>query len=205
MKSFLLCTAFLAVTLSATAQTSSVTLLTFAGFTFADKFESYYGYGRIEDAFQWGAGLEFGIQPGAAMELIYLRSDPEAYYDESFTTTRRGKIGLNYIMLGATRYAPLNETVSAFGTFDMGVGFTSNIEETLASNNVTKFAIGGRLGLKVAPNDKISIRIHAQILSPVQWIGGGVYLGTGGSGAGVSTGSTIWQFNVGGSVNYRIK
>ena len=83
MKSFLLCTAFLAVTLSAAAQTSSVTLLTFAGYTFADKFQTYYGYGKIQDAFQWGAGLEFGIQPGAAMELIYLRSDPEAYYDES--------------------------------------------------------------------------------------------------------------------------
>ncbi|MBK8831752.1 MAG: outer membrane beta-barrel protein [Saprospiraceae bacterium] len=205
MKSFLLCTAFLAVTLSAAAQTSSVTLLTFAGYTFADKFQTYYGYGKIQDAFQWGAGLEFGIQPGAAMELIYLRSDPEAYYDESFSQQLSGKIGINYIMLGATRYAPVNETVSAFGTFDMGVGFTSNIAETLYSSNVTKFAIGGRLGLKVAPNDKVSLRIHAQILSPVQWIGGGAYFGTGGSGASVSTGSTIWQFNLGGSLNYRIK
>ena len=121
------------------------------------------------------------------MELIYLRSDPEAYYDESFSQQLSGKIGINYIMLGATRYAPVNETVSAFGTFDMGVGFTSNIAETLYSSNVTKFAIGGRLGLKVAPNDKVSLRIHAQILSPVQWIGGGAYFGTGGSGASVST------------------
>ena len=69
MKSFLLCTAFLAVTLSAAAQTSSVTLLTFAGYTFADKFQTYYGYGKIQDAFQWGAGLEFAILPGAAMRF----------------------------------------------------------------------------------------------------------------------------------------
>lgn len=205
MKSFLLCTAFLAVTLSAAAQTSSVTLLTFAGYTFADKFETYYGYGKIQDAFQWGAGLEFGIQPGAAMELIYLRSDPEAYYDESYSSQLNGKMGINYIMLGATRYAPINDVISGFFTFDMGAAFTSNIDETLYSNNVTKFAIGGRMGLKVASNDKISLRVHAQILSPIQWIGGGVYFGTGGSGAGVSTGSTIWQFNLGGSVNYRIK
>lgn len=205
MKSFLLCTAFLAVTLSAAAQTSSVTLLTFAGYTFADKFETYYGYGKIEDAFQWGAGLEFGIQPGAAMELIYLRSDPAAYYDENFNQQRTGTIGINYIMLGATGYSPINDVVSGFGTFDMGAAFTSNIDESLYSNNVTKFAIGGRVGLKVAPNDKISLRIHAQILSPIQWIGGGFYFGTGGTGAGVSTGSTIWQFNLGGSVNYRIK
>ncbi|MBK9105361.1 MAG: porin family protein [Saprospiraceae bacterium] len=205
MKSFLLCSAFLAVTLTATAQTSSVTLLTFAGYTFADKFETYYGYGKIQNAFQWGAGLEFGIQPGAAMELIYLRSDADAYYDSYYDKRIEGKVGLNYILLGATRYAPINDVVSGFGTFDMGVGFTSNIDESLSSSNVTKFAIGGRLGLRIAPNDKISLRVHAQILSPVQWIGGGVYFGTGGSGAGVSTGSTIWQFQFGGSVNYRIK
>jgi hypothetical protein len=30
-------------------------------------------------------------------------------------------------------------------------------------------------------------------------------VGTGGSGAGVSTGSTIYQFNLGGSLNYRLK
>lgn len=205
MKSFLLCSAFLAVTLTATAQTSSVTLLTFAGYTFADKFETYYGYGKIQNAFQWGAGLEFGIQPGAAMELIYLRSDADAYYDSYYDKRIEGKVGLNYILLGATRYAPINDVVSGFGTFDMGAGFTSNIDESLSSSNVTKFAIGGRLGLRIAPNDKISLRVHAQILSPVQWIGGGVYFGTGGSGAGVSTGSTIWQFQFGGSVNYRIK
>lgn len=205
MKSLLLCIAFLAVTLTSVAQTSSVTLLTFAGYTFADKFETYYGYGKIQNAFQWGAGLEFGIQPGAAMELIYLRSDADAYYDSYYDKRIEGKVGLNYILLGATRYAPINDVVSAFGTFDMGAGFTSNIDESLSSSNVTKFAIGGRLGLRIAPNDKISLRVHAQILSPVQWIGGGVYFGTGGSGAGVSTGSTIWQFQFGGSVNYRIK
>ena len=163
MKSLLLCIAFLAVTLTSVAQTSSVTLLTFAGYTFADKFETYYGYGKIQNAFQWGAGLEFGIQPGAAMELIYLRSDADAYYDSYYDKRIEGKVGLNYILLGATRYAPINDVVSAFGTFDMGAGFTSNIDESLSSSNVTKFAIGGRLGLRIAPNDKISLRVHAQI------------------------------------------
>lgn len=204
MKSLLLCTAFCALLFSAKAQTS-VTLLTFEGFTFADKFETYYGYGKIQDAFQWGAGLEFGIQPDAAMELIYLRSDVEAYYDSYYDQRLEGTIGLNYIMLGFTGYQPFNDVVSGFGTFDMGAGFTSNIEETLNASNVTKFAIGGRMGVRIAPNDKFSIRLHAQILSPVQWIGGGVYFGTGGTGAGVTTGSTIWQFQLGGSVNYRIK
>lgn len=205
MKSLLLCAAFCAVMITAQAQQASVTLLTFEGFTFADKFETYYGYGKIQDAFQWGAGLEFGIQPDAAMELIYLRSDVDVYYDSYYNQRVEGQVGLNYIMLGATGYRPFNDVVSGFGTADMGVSFTSNAEEALNSDNVTKFAIGGRMGVRIAPSDKLSIRLHAQILSPVQWIGGGVYIGSGGSGAGVSTGSTIWQFQFGGSVNYRIR
>lgn len=108
-------------------------------------------------------------------------------------------------MLGATGYRPFNDVVSGFGTIDMGAGFTSNVEESLNSSNVTKFAIGGRLGVRIAPGDKLSLRLHAQILSPIQWISGGLYFGTGGSGNSVTAGSTIWQFQPGGSVNYRIR
>jgi hypothetical protein len=203
MKSILLTAVLCAAMFSVKAQ--SITLLTFESFTFADKFQTEYGYGQIGDAFQWGAGLEFEIQPGQAVELIYQRMDAESYYDGSFSSTNRGNIGINYVLLGFTGYQPMNDVVSAFGTFDMGVGFTSNVDESLASSNVSKFALGGRLGVRIAPNDKFSIRLHAQLLSPVQWFGGGFYFGTGGSGAGVSTGSTIYQFNLGGSVNYRLK
>lgn len=199
----------LALTLLASVYTAQgqgdITLLTFGNWTFADKFETYYGYGKIQDAVQWGGGFEFEIQPGQAVELIYLRSDHDAYYDAGLTQRLDGQIGINYILLGATGYKPFNDKVSGFGTFDMGAAFTSNIEETLNTNNVTKFALGGRLGVKIAPSDKVSVRLHAQLLSPVQWFGGGFYFGTGGSGASVTTGSTIFQFSLGGSINFKIR
>ena len=205
MKSFLSIVAFLAIISGVKAQ-GGITLLTFESFTFADKFDTEYGYGKIGDGFQWGAGLEFEIQPTSAIELIYQRMDATAFYEGYLGEDFTGDIGINYVLLGATGYQPFNDVVSGFGTLDMGVGFTSNLDETLASENVTKFAIGGRLGVRVAPvNSKLSLRLHAQILSPVQWFGGGFYFGTGGSGAGVTTGSTIWQFNLGGSVNYRFR
>ena len=204
MKSFLSIIVFLAIITGVKAQ-GGITLLTFESFTFADKFDTEYGYGKIGDGFQWGVGLEFEVQPTAAIELIYQRMDATAYY-QGLGSDYTGQMGMNYVLLGATGYQPFNDVVSGFGTVDMGVGFTSNLEESLVSENVTKFAIGGRIGVRVAPvNSKLSLRLHAQILSPVQWFGGGFYFGTGGSGAGVSTGSTIWQFNLGGSVNYRFR
>ncbi len=204
MKSFILSLTFVVVAIGASAQ-ESVTLLTFGGYTFADRFQTYYGSGRINSGFQWGGGLEFEVRPNTAVELIYLRMDPEVYYDAAINDRLAGNVGLNYIMLGGTQYSPINDVVSGFGSFDMGVAFTSNIDPSLLSSNVTKFALGGRLGLRIAPSDKLSLRIHAQLLSPVQWFGGGFYFGSGGGGTSVSTGSTIFQFNLGGSVNYRLR
>jgi len=182
----------------------TITLMTFESYTFADKFNTQFGTGKIQDGFQWGGGLEFGLSDVAAVELIYQRLDTDASYDAGVSTRLSGQVGINYIMLGGTRYAPLNDRIAGFGTLNMGVGWMET-SETLESGTPTKFSIGGRLGLRIMASEKVSLRIHTQLFSPVQWAGGGLYFGTGGAGAGVSTGSTIWQFNLGGSVNFRLK
>lgn len=185
----------------------TITLLTFESYTFPDKFETEYGYGKVEDGFQWGGGLEFGFNETSALELIYQNLKTDAYYDGYFsgsTSRLNGTVSINYLLLGGTRYAPINDKLSGFGTLDMGVGWF-DASTSLESQTVTKFSIGGRLGLRMMASDKISLRLHTQLLSPVQWAGGGFYFGTGGGGAGVSTGSTIYQFNLGGSVNIRLK
>ncbi len=181
----------------------TVTLLTFESYTFADKFDTEYGNGKLQDGFQWGGGLEVGITETSAVELIYQQLKTDAYY-QGFDGRYDGSVVISYIMLGGTKYLPFNEMVSGFGTIDAGVG-VFNPSESLDTGTITKFSLGGRLGLRFIASEKVSLRIHAQLLSPVQWAGGGFYFGTGGSGAGVSTGSTIYQFNLGGSLNFRLK
>lgn len=181
----------------------TVTLLTFGSYTFADKFSTQFGNGRIEDGFQWGGGFEFGLSDESAVELIYQNINTGVSYQGS-NGRFDGTVGINYMMLGGTRYALLNDKVAGFGTLDLGVAWT-NPDESLESESVTKFAWGGRLGVRIQANEKVSLRLHVQLLSPVQWAGGGFYFGTGGSGAGVSTGSTIYQFNLGGSINFKLR
>ncbi len=194
----------LSLTLTAVSYAQpTVTLLTFESYTFADKFETQYGNGKIQDGFQWGGGLEIGLSNTSAVELIYQQLNTDAYY-QGFDGRYDGTVNISYIMLGGTKYLPLNEMISGFGSFDAGVGIF-NPSESLDSGTITKFSLGGRIGLRVMASEKVSLRIHAQLLSPVQWAGGGFYFGTGGSGAGVSTGSTVYQFNLGGSLNYRLK
>ena len=185
----------------------TITLMTFQSYTFADKFNTPNGQGRIEDGFQWGGGLEFGLDETVAVELIYQNLKTTAYYDgfsSNGTIRLSGDVGVNYAMLGFTKYALFSEKVAGFGTLDLGVGWM-NTSETLESGTPTKFSWGGRLGLRFMASEKGSLRIHTQLFSPVQWAGAGFYFGTGGAGTGVSTGSTIYQFNLGGSLNYRLK
>ena len=201
-KTLLILFAILSVSI---AKAQEVTLLTFESYTFADKLQWEWGDGKVYDGFQWGAGLEFGLSEENAIELIYqnLATDIELTDYTIGGQRRRGEATFNYIFIGGTRYMPVNETVSGFGTIDVGMVIASPKESQY--DNVTKFTWAGRLGVRVKANDRLSMRVHAQITNPVQAFGGGLYFGTGGAGAGVSTYSTIWQFNLGGSVNIRLK
>ncbi len=188
---------------SVSAQQGAVRLLTFGGYTFADKVDFSNGYGKISDGFQWGAGVEIGISPVNAFELIYQRMDAEGMVVPFFGDREEADLGITYVMIGGTRYVPVSDLIRGFASFDAGLAvFTP---KDLDRSNVTKFAWGLRAGMEVSPGDLASLRIHAQLMSPVQAVGGGFYLGTGGSGAGVSTYSTIYQFNLGGSLIFRLK
>jgi opacity protein-like surface antigen len=189
----------------AMAQQGSVTLLTFAGYTFDDKLDFARGYGKIAGDFQWGAGLEFGLGPDNAVELIYQLHSTQGELVSFFNgLEERGDLDIHYVLVGGTRYFPINETISGFGSFDAGLGILAPGDDADVSNS-TKFAWGLRAGLRIAPANAVSFRLHAQLLSPVQGAGGGFYFGTGGSGVGVSTYSTIYQFNLGGSLNFRLR
>lgn len=195
MKKAFLLTFLLAVTGSVAWAQPTITLLTFESYTFSDKFETDDGIdGKLEDGFQWGGGLEFGLNETMAVELIYQRLDTEIS-----ALGQKGDVSINYIMLGGTRYMPLNEKVSGFGSVDLGVGFVDFKEGDL--ENAEKFSWGARLGVRIAASEKVSLRLHGQLMSAVQAMGIGV--GTGGvSAAGFST---IYQFNLGGSLNFRLK
>ena len=179
------------------AQPSSITLLTFESYTFADKFDTQYGSAKVLDGFQWGAGLEFGLSEENAIELIYQHLDTDAYY-QGVNRRYDGSIGVNYILVGGTRYMPVNEKISGFGTLDLGVGWF-NPSSSLESEGSTKFSIGGRLGVPIATSEKVSLRLRTINLTITMVRRRILFRHTGGSGAGVSTGSTIWQFNLGGS------
>jgi len=191
-----------------------IKLNAYGAYTFDDKFDTYYSSnqyieGKIKGGFQWGAGLEFALHEDYGLELLYYRQDTDLpiLYDYGIGSGNRTvDLGINYIMAGGVRYANIpNEKIQPYGGLLLGmVIFENKDPQGDEEDSYTKFAWGLRLGVNIWATEKVALKLQAQLLSAVQAAGGGLYLGTGGAGAGVSTYSTIYQFGLGGGLSFKI-
>ncbi len=187
------------------AKAQDISLLTFQSYTFQDRIRWEWGDGLIQDGFQWGGGLEIGLTDQEAIEIIYQNLKTNILlndYSGIVAETVIEEATFHYILVGGTHYEPFTDVLSGFGSLDAGLTIASPTDPDYS--NVTKFTWAGRLGLRIMPSDRLSFRIHGQLTSPVQAFGGGLYFGTGGSGVSTSTFSTIWQFNIGSSINIKL-
>lgn len=190
---------------------------TYAGYIFKDKVDSYYSSssyfnGQIQDGFRWGAGLEYHIPNRGAVEIQYLRQDtssPTYYLDnglfgpvERFTDF---DVAINWVMLNGTRYFAVNEIVEPFAGAGIGMGiFNVANPDNGNENSATKFAWNLRGGSNFWLADNIAFRVQASLYSATQAIGGGLYFGTGGAGAGLTSYSTLYQFGFEGGLVFRL-
>lgn len=189
----------------ATTAQRTIRLNAFGGWTFQDKFDlsgAYGGYtynnAGIGDGAHFGGGLEFELRPNKCVELFYQNQSAEGFLDYGlgrFTTD----VSVNYAMLGGLGYAPFSDVVHGYGGLNIGAAWFNT-----DYGNSTKFAWGGKLGLKINASEKVGIKLGAQLLSPVQGAGGGIYFGTGGASAGVSTYSTMYQFGFTGGLCFTL-
>ena len=173
----------------------------FGGYTFQDKVDFNSGYGIIQDGAHWGGSVEIGVKDYMFAEVLYQRMDTQAEVYGS-SGYGEGRLGLNYIMIGALKYTMPGAPVSPYGGLAGGIGI---FEGKDLSRNSTKFAFGLKAGVLFNISDILGIRVQGQMLTPVQGAGGGFYFGTGGTGAAVSTNSSIYQFGVTAGVQYKLE
>lgn len=180
-------------------------------YAFDDKVDSYYSTtnyfeGTIKGGFEYGGGLEFILRPAYGIELSYLRLDSKApitFWDNGIGGAKSTEFDLasNYLMIGGNRYLLVNPKVEPYFGLQAGMGiFHIENPENGESGSTTKFAWGIKAGLNIWLSDKIGLKMQAGLLSAVQSVGGGLYFGTGGAGAGVTGYSTFYQWNLGGGL-----
>jgi hypothetical protein len=190
-----------------------VRLNVYSSYVFDDYFEVYtdsynYYHGTIQGGYQWGAGLEYLLRPEYSIELLYQRQDthaPSTWQDGGAAIrTSDLSLDLNYIMLGGNRHlVKADGKLETYAGLLAGVGIM-NIANDTKSTSVTKFSWGLRAGINIWVKPSVALKLQAQLLSAVQAAGGGAYFGTSGSGVGVSTYSTIYQFSLGGGLAFKL-
>ena len=216
MKKIFLPIVFVLMTIVSASAQKSVMFNAYGAYVFDDQFDTYYSSnvyleGKIKGGFQWGAGVEVKLRDDTGIELIYFRQDTEAplYTPGNLCLLNHDKIDLriNYIMLAGVRYLPVNsEKFEPYAGLMLGMAIYSNKKpEYNQESSATKFAWGFRLGSNIWVSEKVGIKIQGLLLSSVQAAGGGLYFGTGGAGAGVSSYSTLYQFSLGGGLVFKVK
>ncbi|ULQ55565.1 acyloxyacyl hydrolase [Flavihumibacter rivuli] len=214
MKRLLASFAFLFGTLML-VQAQEFRLNAYAGYVFDDRVDSYYSNtsyfdGTINGGLLWGAGLEYKPSKYQGIELLYMRQDtdaPTTYYDNGISPGVKSKtfdFSANWIMLGTTRYMVNNPKIEPYFGGGLGVGIMNVSNPTSGSSeSSTKFAWHIKGGLNFWASEKVGIKLQANLMSAVQAVGGGLYFGTGGGGAGVSSYSSMLQFGLGGGLVFR--
>jgi len=202
---------FAGIAVTSTAQSLNLNL--FSSYVFDDDVDSYYDAssyynGTIKGGYSWGGALEFKAAPTKGIELKYLHrttTAPMEYYNNG-VKYKTFDLGLNYVMLGGNNYFKPGGKVEPYAGAGVGMAiFNINNSDFTGDDNTVKFAWEIKLGANIWFNEKVALKLQADLLSAVQSAGGGFYFGTGGASAGVAAYSTMYQWGLGGGLTFKIK
>jgi hypothetical protein len=197
------------------ARGRTIRLNAYTTYAFDDKVDSYYSAseyyeGTLEGGFEWGVALEYMLHPAYGIEVYYLRLDSKApitYEGTNWTGLQSTEFNVasNYVMLGFNKYLAIHPKLEPYGGLQLGMCvFQVENPDNGNSGNATKFTWGLKAGLNFWASERIALKMQAGLLSAVQSVGGGLYFGTGGAGAGVSSYSTFYQWTLGGGLTFNL-
>jgi hypothetical protein len=180
----------------------------YAYYVFDDKVDNYatstnYYNTTIRGGLVWGGGLEYMLHNVYGVEFNYLRQDtkaPTSYYNAG---DQHGDfdVAINWLLLNFNRYQHFNEKVEGYGGLGLGAAiFDVKRPNNGGSGSATKFAWQFKLGVNIFASPKFAIKLQTNLQSAVQSVGGTLYFGSGGGGAGVGTYSSMLQWGLGGGI-----
>ncbi len=203
---------FLVFIISRFANAQEVRLNAYSAYVFNDRIDSYYDAnnyydGTIQGGYQWGLSLEYMVHDARGIELKYLRLDTHAplnYYYNGIQY-KDFELGMNYILIGGTNYfKAAGGKVEPYVGLAVGLALISiKNPEPGTDSSKEKFAWNVKAGTNIWITETVGIKLQADLISAVQSAGGGFYFGSGGSGAGISTYSSMYQWSIGGGLTFK--
>jgi hypothetical protein len=208
MKKLLLITGFFLFAISVKAQSQGdAGLNLYGGYTFQDRIYSNSAYVEIQDAFQYGAGLEFYVRSTKSIELKYLRMDtktpifaPSIANPLQISQANKGNdsSAINYILIAGNNYFHTgNASVVPFAGLGAGVGWASGNQSTSAH-----FAWDLKAGLKIKASDTVSVKLQAYFQTIWASYGSSTYFYPGWGYVSYPNDVSLYQFGLVGAVSF---
>ncbi|MCK4548949.1 MAG: hypothetical protein KAU49_02230 [Candidatus Krumholzibacteria bacterium] len=184
------------ITGSAFAQDKGIMVTALGAYQWGGTLKGWDGEARLLDAGSWGIALDIPIRPDTYLELIYTRQVTDLTYREyglGEPAQEVFDIAVEYYQVGGL-YTVSKDGPKPFGT--MTIGATRFAPQSSMYGSEWKFSAALGLGVIVPVTPRIGLRMHARLLLPFMYAGGGMWCGTGGCSIGVSGGSAIVQGDV---------
>lgn len=211
MKKLLLVAGIFISVLSINAQTrGDIGLDLYGGYTFGDKIYSNSAYVEIQDAFQYGAGLEFFVRNTKSIEVKYLRMDTNTpIFAPSLTAPFKlgqANVGndssaINYVLVAGNNYFQTgNPKLVPFAGVGVGVGWASGDQSTSA-----RFAWDVKAGVKIKASDVVSVKLQAYFQTIWGSYGSETYFYPGWGTVTYPNNSSLYQFGLGAALAFDFK
>jgi len=197
---------FFAIGVSA-QEPKSLGLNLYGGYNFKDKVNFDASYGYVNEAFQYGAGLEYFPSRNKSIELRWLSMQTNfPFHGPSGTQLNVGKDegSINYILIGGNTYFGSDPKAKAVPYIGAGLGV--GILALKANNNSsTEFAWDAKLGVKIKTSSAVSVNLHAYVQYVVSAVGYDYYYYPGWGTTAFTDYASIFQFGLGGALCFNFK
>ncbi len=206
MKKILFSISLVLLSFLSNAQTIEITPM--GGFSFIGGMNFYEGRLNVLDNANYGIKIGFSPIEHSLLEFsyqgteTYARWEPYNYWGSSYPKEEL-PVNTNFFTLSIQHERMLtNDKIYGFGGFGMGMAYFHPTSRNI--KDVYSFAITVDLGVKIYLTDRIGIRIQGGLQMPLYFQGLGLYLGSGGSGLSMNTGTYVIHGGFSAGVIFRL-
>lgn len=162
-----------------------------------------YGIINIRDSAAYTAALDIPLKAnqGGRLELRY-SYQPTRLQFESGTDYELFDLDVHTMLAGIfMERAPANSTVLPYA----GVSFGATLyDPDTDREGETRFTAALTLGVTKYVSEKMGLTLRADFLMPIDWGGGGMWVGTGGATVSLGGTSYLAQIGLGVGLTYRL-
>lgn len=184
---------------------AQVEIFGFGGYEVASDIQVTQGQLNIYSNPNYGAGISFEVERGVQAEVFWIgQQTPMELKRYNGLTEPLFDVGIHYFQAGAVYEFRQTKAQKAFPftSFSLGATLFSPVDSDFSEEWRFSITFGG--GGKFYISDRVGLRLQARMLLPLNFNSVGMWCGSGGCSAGVSSWATLLQADFTGGIFVRL-